>query len=599
MSSTAGKAEVKKALKGYDLDNAVVYHNGQATNVTESTVNGKKVTTIAGCDALDVAEYTGNGILVEVYADGTDVERVVVIDSYVGKVTKVNKTDETITITFVDEDLKTITTAEGYDVFAKDEYVMVSPVYKYNNNNVLVFDMDSADDAVVVAAKKESGKVTAATSSKVELDGESYKAAEINSYSAPELKDEVNVYLDAYGFVVYCDEIAAKDFVYVVTTYNKAGAWGDQSTDKYVQAVTIDGTEINYVIHKDSKVQNPSAGQLYSYSITGGKIKLTAADVATSSKEAYVTYVTDQAIGTKTNSLGGYRYFTDETVFVSVSGTKGDLQVTVGTGKQLVEDDEADYAIIATAEKKSNATGDIAVVFVNSSMTSDSVSGLILASDDDRVGIQDLNDVEYDTYEVYIDGEKQTIPVDDAKGGMVKGVLYTASKNSDGAYKLVPRDTNVVCNTVVTNVYSKWLNVADLRDALDTTDAEFVDLTGNGIDSNSALKDLVGIGGARVKVSVVYTSDGDATWVYVTYAEMGFEKNGNTYTVTNAVADDFNSISYKESGVTRTVKAMSFRASEFKSVKVSTIDGFTFDGVLTSEDPYIPFEAAPAEAVLI
>ena len=207
MSSTSGKAEVKKALKGYDMKNAVVYHNGQATNLDAKG----KVNDV--CDALDVAEYTGNGILVEVYADGTDVERVVVIDSYVGKVTKVNKTDETITITFVDEDLKTITTAEGYDVFAKDEYVMVSPVYKYNNNKALVFDLDSADDAVVVAAKKESGKVTAATSSKVELDGESYKAAEINSYSAPELKDEVNVYLDAYGFVVYCDEIAAKDFV--------------------------------------------------------------------------------------------------------------------------------------------------------------------------------------------------------------------------------------------------------------------------------------------------------------------------------------------------------------------------------------------------
>ena len=282
-------------------------------------------------------------------------------------------------------------------------------------------------------------------------------------------------------------------------------------------------------------------------------------------------------------------------MFISVSRDKGDLQVTVGTGKQLVET-EADYAIIATAEKKSNATGDIAVVFVNAPMTSDSVSGLILATDDERVGIQDLNDVEYDTYEVYIDGEKQTIPVD---GDMVKGVLYSSSKNSDGAYKLVPRDTNVVCNSVVTGVYSKWLNVADLHDALDTTDAEFVDLTGNGIDSNSALKDLVGIGGARVKVSVVYTADGDATWVYVTYAEMGFEKSGSTYTVTNAVADDFNSISYKEKGVTRTVKAMNFSASEFKSVKVSTIDGFTFDGVLTSEDPYIPFKAAPAEAVLI
>ena len=147
---------------------------------------------------------------------------------------------------------------------------------------------------------------------------------------------------------------------------------------------------------------------------------------------------------------------------------------------------------------------------------------------------------------------------------------------------------DIVCSTDCCYVMQTGIMLTSLFENNREADIR-VHVLHNGIDSNSALKDLVGIGGARVKVSVVYTADGDATWVYVTYAEMGFEKNGSTYTVTNAVADDFNSISYKESGVTRTVKDMSFRASEFKSVKVSTIDGFTFDGVLTSKDPYIPF----------
>ena len=594
MSSTSGKAEVKKALKGFDLSAAAVYHNGQLVNT--KVVNGKTVVT--GCDALDVAEYTGNGILVEVYADGTDVERVVVIDSYVGKVSKVNKTDETITIDFVDESLGSFTTEKGYDVFEKDTYVMVSPVYTAALK--ISKDTSDMDEAVVVAAGMESGKVTTATSSKVVLDEtDTYKAAEINSYSAPELKDEVNVYLDAYGFVVYCDKIAAKDFVYAVDTYKKAGTWG---TDvDWVQLVTIDGTELNYQIHSDSKVQanGVQAGKLYSYSITGGKIKLTAAEVATDKVEAYVTYVDNKAITSSTNNLGK-RYFTDETVFVSVSGTKGDLEVTVGTGKQLVEDTSADYAVICTAEKKSTTSGDIAVVFVNKAMTADSVKGLYLISDADPVGYAELNDTDYDTYEVYVDGEKQTVPVDDITGGAVKGKLYTASKNSDGAYKLVPRTTNVVNNTLVSSVYGQWLNVAALSDSLDTSDAEFVDLTDNGIDSNSALKDLVGIGGAEVYVSVVFNADNEASIVYVTFAKMAFTAYAdNTYVVNSEVADDFNSISYKENGVTKTTKAMSFTASEFKSVKVSTIDGSTFEGykAVTSPYSYTPTSSAAAEIV--
>ena len=611
MSSTSGKAEVKKALKGFDLSAAAVYHNGQLVNATEKTdSNNKKYTVINGCDALDVAEYTGNGILVEVYADGTDVERVVVIDSYVGKVSKVNKTDETITIDFVDETLGSFTTEKGYDVFEKDTYVMVSPVY----TAALKISKDSSDmdEAVVVAAKMESGKVTTATSSKVVLDEtDTYKAAEINSYSAPELKDEVNVYLDAYGFVVYCDKVAAKDFVYAVANYTKDGSWGTKVD--WVQLVTIDGTELNYQLHKDSKVtiagtvnkdqtvsNKFTPGKLYSYSITGGKIKLTEAEVATGKVEAYVTYVDNQAITSSTNNLGN-RYFADETVFVSVSGTLDKLEVTVGTGKQLVEDKTADYAIICTAEKKSTSAGDIAVVFVNKAMTADSVKGLYLISDADPVGYAELNDTDYDTYEVYVDGEKQTVPVDDITGGAVKGKLYTASKNSDGAYKLVPRTTNVVNNTLVGSVYSQWLNVAALKDSLDTSDAEFVDLTDNGIDSASALKDLVGIGGAEVYVSVVFNADNEASIVYVTFAKMAFTAydGDDTYVVNSDVADDFNSISYKENGVTKTIKTMSFSASEFKSVKVSTIDGSTFEGYVAVTSPYSSTATSSAAAEIV
>ena len=592
MSSTSGKSDVKKALKGYDLDNATVYYNGYVETETVSTSNGNKEVEKTGVTTNEIAELTGNGILVEVYADGTDVTDVVVIDSYVGEVTKVNKTDETITVEFKDNQgasRSSIVTSEGYGVFEKDDIVMVSPVY--SGMDTISTGSGDQDDAVVVAAEKVTGKVTAATGTKVTLDGTAYKVAEINAYAQPNAKDDVDVYLDAYGYAVWTSNVAAKDFVYAVWTYTDTDKYGD--TDTYFQGVKTDGTVVEYKIDTTG-VTNPTIGNLYSYKISGSKIKLTNVTPASSSVESYVTYFGKDAgengkIESSTKKLGN-RYFTDDTVFISVKDNKSDLKVTVSTGKQLVKDTDAEYAIVAAAEKKSTASADIAVVFVNTSAVTN-VKDLVLLSDNAANGYKTLNDTDYDTYEVYINGEKQDIAVDadDSDTGTndwQNGNLFTYGLNEDGAYVLARIDSgeDVKENAQVTNVYKNLLTVAGKTEAIDASDAKVVDLTDNDISDMSALKDLSEVDGTKVIVTVVFDSDDNALYVYIVDATVDFTQAtaGGVYTLTNSFdTDDLSSISYKIGSRTYVLNDGETEVpANAKSVKVSTVDGFTFDGNL-------------------
>ena len=603
MSSTSGKAEVKKALKGFDLDKAIVRHNGEVVNATwvpaTSTAEGHY--NITSIDTNEVAEYTGNGILVEVYADGTDVTDVVVIDSYVGQVKKLNKSDETLSIELKlnKNSTKTIKTEVGYGEFEKDEYVMVSPVY--TNNGTIVTEQN---DAVVIAAEKVSGKVTSVSGSKIALDGESYKTAEITAYDAPALKDEVDVYLDAYGYVVYNTDAAAKDFLYIVTPYTKTGSWGVNDTEAWVQAVTIEGLEVNYKIASvdgkapsDTGYTAPVPGKLYTSTVSGTKVTLKSAayvDGNSGTAEAYVTYENGTVIDS-TKNLGN-RYFTDDTVVISVTGNKGDLQIMVGTGKQIVSQ-TANFAIVATGEKKYTDSADAAVIFVDKAAVSKSVTDLILVKDTSTTqGIEELDGTEYNIYECYMDGEKVMLPIDTDANNVTleKGAFYNYTKKADGAYVLTARTSNVVVmkQGTIASVYNDWLTIAGTT--YDLADATFVDLTSNGAEDAGTLKDLRNSAtNAQIKVALIYNSDYEVTYIYVMEAKIPVVESaissGYKYVVDSTLAaEDISSVSYKENGVTRVVTANEdttagapFTFSTTKqagSIKVTTIDGFTLEG---------------------
>ena len=617
MSSTANKTEVTKALKGYKLESAKLHLNGYAANYSynNGTLHINNAVT-----AADIAEYTGNGILVEIYNDGTYITDVVVVESFFGQVTKVNTSAETITIEAKDYANTYVVTTSGYGTYVKDDYVMCSPVFVASAGSYVIKAKDMDDDTVLAAPEKVTGKVTAVSSSKVTLDGTAYTIAENHATVAPGVKDEVNVYLDTYGYAVWADEIATKDFLYVVTTYTKEGSYGGEDT--WVQAVTTEGKEVNY--KKSSTSVDPEGGKLYSYSVSGNKVTLKDVTEAADAVKSYVSY-TEDTVTSATKQLVN-RYFTDDTLFISVTGSEGDLKVFTGKGKQLVTE-TANFAIISTASKNLATRTDAAVVFVDKDTITSAAKDLIFISNaSETQGKQDLNGTDYNVFAAYLDGEK----VKDDEGNEtpiaatatpVKGGIYSYNKNSDGAYILTLRTTNTIMKGEAQAVYGKWLTIQGVNNTedglpdqsgapavYDASDAKIVDLTDNDITELSELKSLIETGVAdasTVVVSAVFNSDNEISVLYIigAYAEVtpeAVEEGTVSFTVDGVKLADIENVSYKFNGVTKTaVLRAEYHESEptgygyftqsgmvdgdeediIDDMEISTIGGWTFTGM--------------------
>jgi hypothetical protein len=587
MTSTANKAVITKALKNYTLTKMNVYMNGKKT--TNQTLT-----------AANIAGLTGNGVDVELYADGDAITDVIVIHSYVGQVSKVNSTDETITVKPVGTNASStgfaasLTTDKGYGTYVKDDYVMVSPAY----------DNTSAKWSVgaLAATKKVSGTTTYSTSSKVTVGGTSYDVAYDKAFASLALSKDVDLYLDAYGYAAYSSESSAKDYVYIVRPYTKADDYG--TTNYYVQGVLTDGTTVNYKINTVDGVapggngySAPSAKTLYSYTISGSKITLTSVADATSSTASYVDY----AVGTITSSTKALnsKYFTGTTTFIAVTGTGSDLKVSTYTGKQLVST-SSNYALVTAKSLTQSATGDLSVVFVDSTAITNE-NDLILLKNSARVGQTTLGTDKntYDTYDAYINGEAQEIAIDSSSDALTTGALYTYGKNNDGAYVLSAKTTGYVSvNKNVISAYGDYVTVLDPSNAQITVDistAKFVDLTDNGITDNATL--ISALDSGAVKATVVYNSDSAATYVYIVAATMPVAVTANTSFKVYAKDDSVTSITYVCNGTSYTVAAGAMTAdtatyagyagyytvtnsavtsANLTSVKVSTTDGFTF-----------------------
>jgi hypothetical protein len=326
---------------------------------------------------------------------------------------------------------------------------------------------------------------------------------------------------------------------------------------------------------------NVTAGQLYEYTVSSNKVKLTNATVATGANgtAAYVTYETGATVTSNTKALGS-RYFTDSTVFISVTGSKGSIKVNTSTGKQLVST-AADFAVISTAKKTYGTSTDAAVVFVNASYVSSSATDLILISDAaSNQGYETLNGTDYSTYAAYLNGESITIAVDGDGDSPVKGDLYNYSINSDGAYVLTTRTTNTARNQVASALYGKYVTIAGTQ--YDVSGAEIVDLTDNGITDSGSLKDLIEIGGATVKVSAVFNSDDEITYLYIISATAPVSNSGTTWTITGVASTDIKSVSYKDgtmpyaTTVTASGSDSTFTApAGATSIKITTADDWT------------------------
>ncbi|MBM6680785.1 S-layer homology domain-containing protein [Pseudoflavonifractor capillosus] len=195
-------------------------------------------------DDIYDGKATGNGVVTQVYVDGSDkTVDVAIIYYYAAEVLEYDEEDGTITLSDLDEGPAKNTDEFDATNFAEDDIV----IYSYANGDI----------QEVYAADELTGEVTRVRANTSDSDGDNFvvdgttynynKTAVADRLTTDNVNNDVVAYLDANGYVAYIDESAVTyDYAYVLSmgTDNDQYGKGDdgKGTTVYARLVLTDGT---------------------------------------------------------------------------------------------------------------------------------------------------------------------------------------------------------------------------------------------------------------------------------------------------------------------------------------------------------------------
>ena len=199
---------------------------------------------------------TGNGVITEVFVDGTDkTVDVAVIHQYAAEVLKVDEEEGTITLS----DLSGVKDVAD----AKDEF----ETKDFAEDDIVIYTYANGDIQSVYAAEKIEGEVTSVRVKTItNNDGDLVTPGEGDNFTVNgttykynktmkvgEMLDTDNVnndvvaYMDANGYVAYVDESAVTyDYAYVLSMGSDKENWDEDAkgTTVYARLVLTDGTVV-------------------------------------------------------------------------------------------------------------------------------------------------------------------------------------------------------------------------------------------------------------------------------------------------------------------------------------------------------------------
>ena len=206
---------------------------------------------------------TGNGVITEVFVDGTDkTVDVAVIHQYAAEVLKVDEEEGTITLS----DLSGVKDVAD----AKDEF----ETKDFAEDDIVIYTYANGDIQSVYAAEKIEGEVTSVRVKTItNNDGDLVTPGEGDNFTVNgttykynktmkvgEMLDTDNVnndvvaYMDANGYVAYVDESAVTyDYAYVLSMGSDNDKWDNDplGTTVYARLVLTDGTVVK--VETDAK----------------------------------------------------------------------------------------------------------------------------------------------------------------------------------------------------------------------------------------------------------------------------------------------------------------------------------------------------------
>ena len=431
--------------KDLDLDKAYDYAvviDGADAN--PFVVTKKDDTTVSGVtgdadDKINDAnkDLVGNGSLIEVYKDE---QTITVVNTYLMQVNgDYDEDEEELTLATVDD---TKTPDFSYDdVISSDDFDNLD---SYEDEEYVLVTIAEGEGIQSIAKAEQ---VTATVTEYVEDEsvtagGTEYKYAYANDKTegSYDLKADYDLYLDAYGYVIYAPAVEDEtNYVYIaefakdsnLSTNSKLVAYGYflDGTDDEISVSKVDGDKVY-----GSDAGSLTAGEWYKFRAKDdGKYELTSCDETTSAVYTSVTDVTnydDQGVKidlgnttTKGNASTIFVVVKDNGDVKAYTGIKNvpDIKANAGTVVEAyIDDGYAKYVFVDKAESIVGGASSGDVVFL---------------VDADKAGT-DADDNSYYRYDAIVNGEEKTVKLDTVNDSLA-GKLYTEIEYDENGYIVV------------------------------------------------------------------------------------------------------------------------------------------------------------------
>ena len=446
----------------YDVIGRTVYNDITASKPTDFSVyvDGDPVSSPDVADYFvnnetDDAKGTAKGVLTQVFVDDDNNVILSQIHTYVAQVDGgYDEENEELEL----DDLGLDTFPAVNTTLSADDFENLSA---FEDGDYVLITAVGDEVKTIQAAEVVSGTVTSYTSNKnVTLDGTKYEYSQGYS-STYNLKDDYDLVLDTYGYVIYADGVEASDDYVFITDIAKIGGVNKSYEAK---AYFVDGTtaviEVSNADDLEWESTDKTKNTWFSYDEKNdGTYELGKLNSNDSASKDFNTTGKIIETGDARISLDKSVRLNNDTVFVIRRGDN----VNVYTGIRNVPDVnvthlEADAEVEVVAILDDNGYADY--LFINGETGELGVSGSVAGDriyilDTDYESSQDADDNDYYVYDAIVNGEIGTVELNSTTG-IEKGLYGSVTYDADGYINT--KDLKKIEDTADTNLKAASVN---------------------------------------------------------------------------------------------------------------------------------------------
>ena len=437
----------------YDVLGRTVYNDITASKPTDFSVyvDGDPVSSPDVVDYFvnnetDDAKGTAKGVLTQVFVDDDNNVILSQIHTYVAQVDGgYDEENEELEL----DDLGLDTFPAVNTTLSADDFENLSA---FEDGDYVLITAVGDEVKTIQAAEVVSGTVTSYTSNKnVTLDGTKYEYSQGYS-STYNLKDDYDLVLDTYGYVIYADGVEASDDYVFITDIAKIGGVNKSYEAK---AYFVDGTtaviEVSNSDDLTGWTSNSEKNAWYTYDEQNdGTYEL--GETAQAQKDFTTGTIIDT--GDSRINLDKSVRLNNDTVFVV---RRGDT-VNVYSGIKNVPEITANGTVEVRAILDDNGYADY--LFINGKSGELGISGStagdrIYILDTDYESSQDADDNDYYVYDAIVNGEIGTVELNSTTG-IEKGLYGSVTYDADGYINT--KDLKKIEDTADTNLKAASVN---------------------------------------------------------------------------------------------------------------------------------------------